>query len=216
MCRSGCANSVSGSNVKSISGMELSGIINLLLGGGLMATIAAIITLRSTVRKAKAEAEKALAEAEAVRIDNTEKATRVLIENIVEPLREELNETRKEIVANRRETARLRKAIDSANSCRYSDSCPVLERMRIDSKERKHGDVGEPRCKPPRCGQHGERRRKLANARDSADVISELDAAPGQSSNAAARSGLHREEGASEREGDEESTDQDGARANNH
>ena len=196
--------------------MELSEIINLVLGGGLVATIAAIITLQSTVKKAKAEAEKALAEAETVRIDNTEKATRVLIENIVNPLKEELNETRKDLNATKREMARLRKAIDDANSCKYSDDCPVLKRMRIDSKERKHGDVGEPRCKPPRCGQHGERRRKLANARDSADVISELDAAPGQSSNAAARSGLHREEGASEREGDEESTDQDGARANNH
>ena len=63
--------------------MELSEIINLVLGGGLVATIAAIITLKSTVRKAKAEAEKAEVEAETVRIDNTEKATRVLIENIV-------------------------------------------------------------------------------------------------------------------------------------
>ena len=39
--------------------MELSEIINLVLGGGLVATIAAIITLKSTVRKAKAEAGKA-------------------------------------------------------------------------------------------------------------------------------------------------------------
>lgn len=196
--------------------MELSEFVNLVLGGGLMATIAAIITLQSTVKKAKAEAEKALAEAETVRIDNTEKATRVLIENIVNPLKEELNETRKDLNATKREMARLRKAIDDANSCKYSDDCPVLKRMRIDSKERKHGDVGELRCETPRCGQQSERRRKLANARDSADVISELDAAPGQSSKAAARSELHREEGASEREGDEESTDQDGARANNH
>ena len=196
--------------------MQISELINLMLGGGLMATVIAVITMKSTVRKAKAEAEKALADAETVRIDNTEKATRVLIENIVNPLKTELNETRKDLNATKREMARLRKAIDDANSCKYSDDCPVLKRMRIDSKERKHGDVGEPRCEPPRCGQHGERRRKLANARDGADVISELDAAPGQSSKAAARSGLHREEGASEREGDEESTEQDGARANNH
>ena len=196
--------------------MQISELINLVLGGGLMATVIAVITMKSTVRKAKAEAEKALADAETVRIDNTEKATRVLIENIVNPLKTELNETRKDLNATKREMARLKKAIDDANSCKYSDDCPVLKRMRIDSKERKHGDVGEPRCEPPRCGQHGERRRKLANARDSADVISELDAAPGQSSKAATRSGLHREEGASEREGNEESTDQDGARANNY
>ena len=82
--------------------MELSEIINLVLGGGLVATIAAIITLKSTVRKAKAEAEKAEVEAETVRIDNTEKATRVLIENIVNPLKEELNETRKDLNATKR------------------------------------------------------------------------------------------------------------------
>ena len=63
--------------------MELSELINLVLGGGLVATVIAVITMKSTVRKAKAEAEKALADAETVRIDNTEKATRVLIENIV-------------------------------------------------------------------------------------------------------------------------------------
>ena len=196
--------------------MQISELINLVLGGGLMATVIAVITMKSTVRKAKAEAEKALADAETVRIDNTEKATRVLIENIVNPLKTELNETRKDLNATKREMARLRKAIDDANSCKYSDDCPVLKRMRVEQKERKHGDVGEPRCEPPRCGQHGERRRKLANTHDGADVISELDAVPGQSPKAAARSELHREEGASEREGDKESTDQDGARANNH
>ena len=187
--------------------MELSGIINLLLGGGLMATIAAIITLRSTVRKAKAEAEKALAEAEAVRIDNTEKATRVLIENIVEPLREELNETRKEIVANRRETARLRKAIDSANSCRYSDSCPVLERMRVEQKKREPSDGNEPRGEPARRGQHGERCRNMANARESTDVVREPDVVDGQSSAAASRSRIHCEERTGEREGETEGCD---------
>ena len=123
--------------------MELSEIINLVLGGGLVATIAAIITLKSTVRKAKAEAEKAEVEAETVRIDNTEKATRVLIENIVNPLKEELNETRKDLNATKREMARLRKAIDDANSCRYSDDCPVLHRMRIEQKKREPGDSQE-------------------------------------------------------------------------
>ncbi len=120
--------------------MELSEIINLVLGGGLVATIAAIITLKSTVRKAKAEAEKATAEAETVRIDNTEKATRVLIENIVNPLKEELYETRKDLNSTKREMARLRKAIDDATSCRYSDNCPVLHRMRFSTKESVSGN----------------------------------------------------------------------------
>ena len=126
--------------------MQISELINLVLGGGLMATVIAVITMKSTVRKAKAEAEKALADAETVRIDNTEKATRVLIENIVNPLKTELNETRKDLNATKREMARLRKAIDDANSCKYSDDCPVLKRMRVEQKERKQGDVGELRC----------------------------------------------------------------------
>ena len=64
--------------------MDFSAVMNLVLGGGLVATIIAIITLKSTVREARAKAE-------TVRIDNTEHATRILIENIVEPLKEELN-----------------------------------------------------------------------------------------------------------------------------
>lgn len=92
--------------------MDFSAVMNLVLGGGLVATIIAIITLKSTVREARAKAEKATAEAETVRIDNTEHATRILIENIVEPLKEELNENRKALQATRREMARLRKAID--------------------------------------------------------------------------------------------------------
>ena len=106
--------------------MDFSAVMNLVLGGGLVATIIAIITLKSTVREARAKAEKATAEAETVRIDNTEHATRILIENIVEPLKEELNENRKALQATQREMARLRKAIDTANSCRHHDDCPVL------------------------------------------------------------------------------------------
>ena len=193
--------------------MELSEIINLVLGGGLVATVVAVITMKSTVRKAKAEAEKALAEAEAVRRDNTEKATRVLIENIVNPLKEELNETRKEIIANRRETARLRKAIDSANSCRYSDSCPVLDRMRVEQKKREPGDSHEPGGEPPRRGQHGERRRNLANAREGPDVGGEPDAQHGQLAAAAVRGELHSPERTGECEGNTESTDRERAGA---
>ena len=122
--------------------MDFSAVMNLVLGGGLVATIIAIITLKSTVREARAKAEKAT---ETVRIDNTEHATRILIENIVEPLKEELNENRKALQATRREMARLRKAIDTANSCRHHDDCPVLYGMREYSKEQ---DGGEPEQQP--------------------------------------------------------------------
>lgn len=187
--------------------MELSEIINLVLGGGLVATVIAVITMKSTVRKAKAEAEKALADAETVRIDNTEKATRILIENIVTPLKEELYETRKDLNATKREMARLRKAIDDANSCRYSDNCPVLKRMRVEQKKREPSDGSEQRGEPSRRGQHDERRRNLANTREGADVGGEPDAACGQSPAAASRSGIHGEERTGEREGETEGCD---------
>lgn len=123
--------------------MELSEIVNVILGGGLVGTVAAIVSLRATVRKAKAEATKAEADAESVRLDNAEHATRILIENIVKPLKEEFNETKKELARNTREMARLRKAIDGANSCKHRDDCPVLERMREQPKGGESGSDGE-------------------------------------------------------------------------
>jgi len=134
--------------------MDFSAVMNLVLGGGLVATIIAIITLKSTVREARAKAEKATAEAETVRIDNTEHATRILIENIVEPLKEELNENRKALQATRREMARLRKAIDTANSCRHHDDCPVLGGLR---KQQEEHDGGED---TDGIGKHRQRERK--------------------------------------------------------
>lgn len=116
--------------------MDASEILNVVLGSGLVATMVAIVTLRATVRKANADAEKAVADAESVRMDNVEHATRVLVENIVKPLKEELNETRKYLESAKREMARLRKAIDTANSCKHHDDCPVLNGMREQPKER--------------------------------------------------------------------------------
>lgn len=156
--------------------MELSEILNLVLGGGLVATIVAIVTLRSTVRKAKAEAVKAEADAETIRIDNAEHATRVLVENIVKPLKEELNETKKELARNTREMARLRKALNSANSCDYRDDCPVLYSLR-DPKER---DAGEQQGNVVAHRQRGGKREPKRDAGDSADERSDADTEPGQ------------------------------------
>lgn len=116
--------------------MEISEILNILLGGGLVGTVAAIGSLRATVRKAKAEASKAEADAETVRVDNADHATRLLVENIVKPLKDELNATRKDLQATKREMARLRKSINSANSCKHRDECPVLYGLREQPKER--------------------------------------------------------------------------------
>ncbi len=129
--------------------MTLSEIFNLILGGGLLALIVAVVTLKATVRKANAEAaraiadaEKSKAEADAVRITNTENATRILVENIVKPLKDELNATRtdlqatkKEMASTKREMARLRKAVEAATGCRHADYCPVLSKLRDNPKD---------------------------------------------------------------------------------
>lgn len=136
--------------------MGFSEVLNLILGGGLMTAFIAIVTLKATVRKANAEAEKANADAETVRIDNTEHATRILIQNIVEPLKEELSatreqlqETEKALQATKREMARLRKAIDTANSCKHRDDCPVLygvrEFAKIHAGNESHSNEGKRR-----------------------------------------------------------------------
>ena len=110
-------------------------LLNVLLGGGLVATVSGLVMLRSKARQAGAEAEKARAEAESVRFDNADHATRILMENIVKPLEDEFNETKKELARNTREMARLRKAIDRANSCKYHDDCPVLGGLREQPKD---------------------------------------------------------------------------------
>lgn len=122
--------------------MAFSEILNILLGGGLLALVVGVITLKATVRKANAEAEKAKADAESVRITNTENATRILVENIVKPLKEELNATREELQATKREMAsakremqRLRKAVEAASSCPYNISCPVAFELRDNKKD---------------------------------------------------------------------------------
>lgn len=127
--------------------MGLSEILNLILGGGLIAALISLITIRATVRKANADADKAKADAETVRISNTEQATRILIENIVEPLKEELIatrnelcETKKELGATKREMARFRKAVNDANGCKYHDDCPVLVGLREFPKVVRNGN----------------------------------------------------------------------------
>lgn len=154
--------------------MTFSESLNILLGGGLLALVVGVITLKATVRKANAEAERAKADAESVRITNTENATRILVDNIVKPLKEELNATRedlqatkKEMASTKREMARLRKAVEAAVGCPHSDDCPVLAKLRDNQKDSDGADsdgrsLGEPRLRvyrnkaDPKGGSAGE------------------------------------------------------------
>ena len=129
--------------------MGFSEILNILLGGGLVGLVVAVATMKATVRKANADAEKARADAETVRITNTENATRILVENIVKPLKEELNATReklseteklmasiqKELEAAKRALSRLSRAVESANNCPHADDCVVLRKLRNNKKD---------------------------------------------------------------------------------
>ncbi len=121
--------------------MERNELLTYILGGGMASALVGFFTMRSTVRKANAEAERAKADAETVRIDNSAQATKVLITNIVEPLRDELRvtrdelrETKREFSATKREMARFRKAIETASQCVYKAKCPVLEKLDKEAK----------------------------------------------------------------------------------
>lgn len=139
--------------------MSFSEILNILLGGGVVALIVAVATMRATVRKANADAEKAKAEAETVHITNTENATRILVENIVRPLKDELHATRedlqatkREMASTKREMARLRKAVEAASGCPHSDGCPVLARLRDHQKDADGANAESTDSDGPRYG----------------------------------------------------------------
>lgn len=136
--------------------MSLSEILNILLGTGVVGLVVAVATMRATVRKANADAEKAKADAETVRITNTENATRILVENIVKPLKDELNATReklstteglmagiqKELASTKRALSRLSRAVESATNCPHADDCVVLRKLRNNKKESDGADAG--------------------------------------------------------------------------
>lgn len=109
--------------------MELSEILNVVFGTGLVATVVGILNIRNELRKARAETRRAEAEADTVKITNTENATRILIENIVKPLKEELDATRKELSSVKRVVVRLSKALEAINLCPYHGECPVLGKL---------------------------------------------------------------------------------------
>lgn len=100
-----------------------------ILGGGVIALLIGLFTLKAKVREAKAAADKAIAEAETVRIANADAATRMLIENIVKPLKNELKTIREELADARAEITSLYEIIKSANACRYYRDCPVVHRL---------------------------------------------------------------------------------------
>jgi len=100
-------------------------VLNLIFGGGFLVTL---VTLRSERKKADAQAK-------ASELDNVEHASEILMDNIVKPLKKELNEIRQQVT-------RLRKAIDAARSCRYISTCPVHDSLQKSESRRRGADNG--------------------------------------------------------------------------
>lgn len=102
-------------------------ILNFLLGGGLIAAITTIATLRSSVKEAEAKAEQALAEAKRMHAEatgrelvNEEKTLQIFKQYIYEPIQ-------KEAVNLRRSVNRLNRAIEKIPSCPHAVACPVAD-----------------------------------------------------------------------------------------
>lgn len=87
---------------------------NFILSGGIIA----LATVRSAKRKANAEAVGA-------ELDNVQHASEILVNNIVTPLKKELNGVRREL-------AKFRKAVEKVNACPYSADCPVVHELHND------------------------------------------------------------------------------------
>ena len=120
--------------------MTITDVIALAGSGGIIGVALTCMTLRAKIRQAyaeaesaKAQAQKAHAEAESIKITNTESATRILVDNLLKPITQELNDTRNEV-------KKLREAIERANSCRYHDGCPVLHGVRQLARSGAGGD----------------------------------------------------------------------------
>lgn len=55
-------------------------------------------------------------------LDNVKKANDILMQNVVEPLKTEINAVHKELT-------RLRRAIDKVGKCPHADNCPVRNEL---------------------------------------------------------------------------------------
>ena len=110
------------------------------------------------VEKLKTEVQAAQVNTRGSELDNVQKAMRILMDEIVEPLKQEINAIRKELV-------KLRRAVEKSNNCRFAANCPVRDELQ---KPDKTGDEYQPRQpagrktirSDPRAGasQHGENR----------------------------------------------------------
>ena len=91
-------------------------IANLVLSGGLIVTL---VTIKSVRKKGNIAASQADMEQSKSYVDEFTK-------NIVEPMKDKVNDLERVASGLKREMARLRKAINKANSCQWLDSGRII------------------------------------------------------------------------------------------
>lgn len=104
-----------------------------LIAAIITAPLSSWLTAKLLRRKYDAEVDGLRAQVEASKADtrgdelaNVKEAMSILMEQVVEPLKKEINAIRKEL-------ARLRRAVEKANRCPFADhadACPVLYELR--------------------------------------------------------------------------------------
>ena len=97
------------------------------------APLSSWLTAKLLRKKYDAEVDSLRAQVEASKVDtrgdelaNVKEAMSIMMEQVVEPLKKEINAIRKEL-------ARLRRAVEKANRCPFADhtnACPVLGELR--------------------------------------------------------------------------------------
>ena len=99
---------------------------------------------RQEVEKLKTEVQAAKTNTRGDELENVKTAMDILMEQVVEPLKREMN-------GIRRELSRLRKAVELANNCPHRDHCPVRDELQ-------KSEVIEP-DPPPRQRQYAKQKK---------------------------------------------------------
>lgn len=117
--------------------MNVSEIISL-LAAVVTAPLSAWLTAMLLRKKYDAEVEGLRAKVEASKADtrgdelaNVKEAMGILMEQVVEPLKKEINAIRKEL-------ARLRRAVEKANVCPHVAACPVRAELQRNEDNEPH------------------------------------------------------------------------------
>lgn len=79
------------------------------------------------VEKLKADVQAAQVNTRGSELDNVQKAMQILMDEIVEPLKQEINAIRKEL-------GKLRRAVEKSNTCRFTANCPVRSELQKPDK----------------------------------------------------------------------------------